>query len=102
MLKNYSLLKRKEGMSLADFRHWAQEEHPKLAKQIPGLLHYHMSVLLDGQTELPADAVSEMWFESLDTRAAGFATDAGKAAAADAIAHCSSRTHLLTEEKVFI
>ena len=97
MLKNYSLLKRKEGMSLADFRHWAHEEHPKLAKQIPGLLHYHMSVLLDGQTELPADAVSEMWFESLDSRAAGFATDA----AADAIAHCSTRTHLLTEEKVF-
>jgi uncharacterized protein (TIGR02118 family) len=102
MLKNYSLLKRKEGMSLADFRHWALEEHPKLAKQLPGLRHYHMSVLLDGQTELPADAVSEMWFDNLETRAAAFATEAGKAAAADAIAHCSSRTHLLTEEKVFI
>jgi hypothetical protein len=90
MLKNFSLLKRKEGMSLADFRHWALEEHPELARKLPGLRHYHMSVLLDGQAELPADAVSEMWFE------------AGKAAAADAIAHCSSRTHLLTEEKVFI
>jgi len=102
MLKNYSLMKRKEGMSLADFRRWALEEHPKLAKQLPGLRHYHMSVLLDGQTELPADAVSEMWFDSLDSRAAAFATEAGKAAAADAIAHCSNRTHLLTEEKVFI
>ena len=39
MLKNYSLLKRKEGMSLADFRHWALEEHPKLATQMPGLRH---------------------------------------------------------------
>ena len=102
MLKNFSLLKRKEGMSLADFRHWALEEHPKLAKQLPGLRHYRMSVLLDGQTELPVDAVSEMWFDNLETRAAAFGTDAGKAAAADAIAHCSSRTHLLTEEKVFI
>ena len=89
-------------MSLADFRRWAQEEHPVLAQQLPGLLHYHMSVVLDGQAEVLADAVSEMWFESLETRAAAFATEAGKAAAADAIAHCSSRTHLLTEEKVFI
>jgi len=102
VLKNFSLMKRKEGMSLADFRRWALEEHPKLAKKLPGLRHYHMSVLLDDQAELPADAVSEMWFDSMETRAAAFATEAGKAAAADAIAHCSSRTHLLTEEKVFI
>jgi len=102
MLKNFSLLKRKEGMSLADFRHWALEEHPELAKKLPGLRRYHMSVLLDDQAELPADAVSEMWFDNMEARAAAFATEAGKAAAADAIAHCSSRTHLLTEEKVFI
>jgi uncharacterized protein (TIGR02118 family) len=102
MLKNFSLLKRKEGMSLADFRQWALEEHPELAKKLPGLRHYSMSVLLEGQAELPADAVSEMWFDNLEARAAAFATEAGKAAAADAIAHCSSRTHLLTEEKVVL
>ncbi|HEX9089920.1 MAG TPA: EthD domain-containing protein [Anaerolineales bacterium] len=102
MLKNFSLMKRKEGVSLAEFRRWALEEHPLLAKKLPGLRHYHMSVLLDDQSELPADAVSEMWFDSMEARAAAFATEAGKAAAADAIAHCSSRTHLLTEEKVFI
>jgi uncharacterized protein (TIGR02118 family) len=101
MLKNFSLLKRKDGMSLDEFRRWAVDEHPELAKKLPGLRHYHMSVLLDGQTELPADAVSEMWFDNMEARAAAFATDAGKAAAADAIAHCSSRTHLLTEEKAF-
>jgi len=102
MIKNFSLMKRKEGMSLAEFRHWAQDEHPLLATKLPGLRHYHMCVVLDGQAEGPADAVSEMWFDSLDARAAAFGTDAGKAAAADAIAHCSSRTHLLTEEKVVI
>jgi uncharacterized protein (TIGR02118 family) len=102
MIKNFSLLKRKEGMSLAEFRHWALEEHPELGKKIPGLRHYYMSVLLDGQSELTADAVSEMWFDSLEARAEAFATEAGKAAAADAIAHCSSRTHLLTEEKLII
>jgi hypothetical protein len=43
-----------------------------------------------------------MWFDDMDARNAAFGTDEGKAAAADAIAHCSSRTHLLTEEKILI
>lgn len=102
MLKVISLLKRKEDISLEDFRKWALEEHPALGKQIPGMLHYRMSVVLEDNPALPADAVSEMWFASNEARLAGFGTDAGKAAAADAIAHCASRTHLLTEEKILI
>jgi len=43
-----------------------------------------------------------MWFDDMDARNAAFGTDAGKAAAEDAIAHCSSRVHLLTEEKTII
>jgi uncharacterized protein (TIGR02118 family) len=102
MLKVISLLKRKEDISLEDFRRWATEEHPQIGKNMPGLRHYRMSVVLEDNPALPADAVSEMWFDDMAARNAAFATDAGKAAAADAIAHCSSRTHLLTEEKVLI
>lgn len=102
MLKVVSLLKRKEGLSLGEFRTWALEEHPELGKKIPGMRHYRMSVVLDDNPDLPADAVSEMWFDDNAARLAGFGADEGKAAAADAIAHCSSRTHLLTEEKVLI
>jgi uncharacterized protein (TIGR02118 family) len=102
VLKVISLLKRKEGMSLEEFRHWALEEHPQLGKKMPGMRHYRMSVLLEDNPALPADAVSEMWFDDMAARNAAFGTDEGKAAAADAIAHCSSRTHLLTEEKVLI
>jgi uncharacterized protein (TIGR02118 family) len=64
--------------------------------------HYRMSVLLDDNPSLPADAVSEFWFDDNAARQAAFATPEGQAAAADAAAHCSSRTHLLTEEKVII
>ena len=39
MLKVISLLKRKESMSLAEFRRWALEEHPPLGKQLPGIDH---------------------------------------------------------------
>jgi uncharacterized protein (TIGR02118 family) len=102
MLKVISLLKRKEDISLEDFRRWAMEEHPQIGKTMPGLRHYRMSVVLEDNPALPADAVSEMWFDDMAARNAAFATDTGKAAAADAIAHCSSRTHLLTEEKVLI
>lgn len=102
MLKVISLLKRKEGMSLEEFRRWALEEHPMLGKQLPGMRHYRMSVVLEDNPDLPADAVSEFWFDDNDARVAAFATPEGKAAAEDAAAHCSARVHLLTEEKVII
>lgn len=102
MLKVISLLKRKEGLSLEEFRKWAFDEHPVLGKRLPGILHYHMSVVLEDNPELPFDAVSEFWFEDNEARLAAFATADGKAAAEDAAAHCASRIHLLTEEKVII
>ena len=43
-----------------------------------------------------------MWFDSAEARLAAMATDEGKAAGADAAAHCASRFHFLAEEKVFI
>jgi uncharacterized protein (TIGR02118 family) len=102
VLKVISLLKRKEGMSLEEFRTWALEEHPLLGKKLPGMRHYRMSVILEDNPDLPYHAVSEFWFDDNEARAAAFATPEGKAAAEDAAAHCSSRVHLLTEEKVII
>ena len=49
-------------------------------------------------THLEMDAL----FRNNDARLAAFGTPEGKAAAEDAAAHCSSRVHLLTEEKVII
>ncbi len=102
MLKVISLLKRKEGMSLDEFRRWALEEHPPLGKKMPGMRHYRMSVILADNPDLPCDAVSEMWFDDDAARVAAFSTPEGEAAKNDAVAHCSSRVHLLTEEKVII
>jgi uncharacterized protein (TIGR02118 family) len=102
MLKVISLLKRKEGMSLEEFRKWALEEHPPLGQKLPGMRHYRMSVIREDNPDLPYHAVSEFWFDDNEARAAAFATPEGKAAAEDASAHCSARVHLLTEEKVII
>lgn len=102
MLKVISLLKRKEDMSFEEFRRWAFDEHPKLGKKLPGICHYRMNVLLVENPELPYDAVSEFWFDDNAARLAAFATEEGKAAGADAAAHCSARVHLLTEEHILI
>ena len=102
MLKVISLLKRKEGMSLEEFRKWALEEHPPLGKKLPGVRHYRMSVVLEDKADNPYDAVSEFWFDDEAARVAAFNTPEGQAAGGDAATHCSSRYHLLTEEKVFI
>jgi uncharacterized protein (TIGR02118 family) len=102
MLKVLSLMKRKEGMSYAEFRNWALNDHPPFAKKLPGLKGYRMNVPLTENPDSPYDAISEMWFDSADARTAAMATDAGKAAGGDAAAHASSRFHFIAEEKVFI
>ena len=102
MFKVMSLMKRRTDMSLADFRHWAQSEHPLLAKKLPGLRGYRMNVAREENADNPYDAVSEMWFDSAEARLAAMATDEGKAAGGDAASHCASRFHFLVEEKVFV
>ena len=59
-------------------------------------------VVLEDSPDLPYHAVSEFWFDDNEARVAAFATPEGKAAGEDAAAHCSSRMHLLIEEKVII
>jgi len=102
MLKVLSLMKRKEGMSFDEFRNWAKNEHPKLAEKIPGMRGYRMNVPLKESPDLPYDAISEMWWDSDEARLKGLGTDEGKAAGADASAHCANRFHFMAEEKVFI
>ena len=43
-----------------------------------------MNVPIKENPDLPYDAISEMWWDSDEARLAGFGTDEGKAAGADA------------------
>jgi uncharacterized protein (TIGR02118 family) len=95
-------MKRREDMSLEEFRKWATEEHPLFGKKLPGIRRYFMSVVTEDNPELPYHAVSEFWFDDKEAMLAAFGTPEGKAAAEDAIAHCSVRHRLLTEETTLI
>lgn len=102
MLKVVSLMRRREDLPLEEFRKWALDEHPLIGKRLPGIRHYRMSVVIEDNEDLPYHAVSEFWFDDNNARLAAFGTPQGKAAAEDAAAHCDSRVHLLTEEKIII
>ena len=65
MLKVVSLLRKKDDISLEEFRDWALTEHPEKGKLLPGMRHYRMSVVLEDDPDLPYHAVSEFWFDAV-------------------------------------
>lgn len=100
MVKAMSLMKRKDGMSFADFKSWIENDHPKIAKGIPGMRRYTVNILAKENAELPFDAVNEMWFDSEAAMMEAFGTDGGKAAGGDAAAHCQNRVRMVCLEHV--
>jgi uncharacterized protein (TIGR02118 family) len=96
MRKLVSRLRRNDDITKEDFTRWVVEEHLEYARALPGLRKYSVSVTSD--PDAPYDAVNEMWFDDEEARTAAFGSEAGQAAAGDAAAHASSRTHLVTTE----
>jgi uncharacterized protein (TIGR02118 family) len=100
MIKVMALMKRKEGMSFEEFRKWLLDEHVIFARQLPGLRKYTANALVREHPDSPYDGITELYFDSEQTMADALATDAGKAAGADAAAHCSNRFRMVCEEKL--
>ena len=97
MLKVFSLIKRREDMSLDEFRTWILEEHAPKGRELPGLREYHVSVIDTDDPALPYHAVTELYFDDEESFKAAFASEAGAAAGADVAAHASDRVRLLTQ-----
>lgn len=102
MIKVFSLIRRREDLSLDEFRAWALEEHAPKGRSLPGLRRYSMSVIEADDPDLPYHAVSELYFDDEDAFKAAFASEAGRAAGADVAAHASSRVRLVTREAKII
>jgi uncharacterized protein (TIGR02118 family) len=102
VLKVFSLIKRRDDMSLDEFRRWILEEHAPKGRELPGLRQYHVSVIDNDDPALPYHAVNELYFDDEDAFKAAFASEAGKAAGADIAAHASDRVRLLTSEEKII
>ena len=103
MVKLVALLKRKSGMSRAEFKQRWLIEHTKLSSQLPGCLEYRINLALhrqpDGDGVEPLyDGTAELWWESVEAMEQSFGTAIAKIAGADADAFCSARIHIYTEE----
>ena len=99
MIKAVILLKRKDSMTLEDFSEWMLKEHVPLAVKLEGLKRYQVNIARDPDGEY--DGVSELWFDSEEDMLAAYATEHGKAVAADSMAHVRTRTRLVVDEHPF-
>src|SRR5258708_33738392 len=103
MLKVLSLMKRKEGMSLAEFRTWALETHAKIGARMPGIRHYRIDVVTDAHADSQYDLVSELHFDDEAAFKAALDSPVGAEAGADIKAHCAdNRFRLYTHETIVI
>ena len=98
MVKAMIFLKRRDGLSLDEFRLWWLDVHRPLAEKLPGLRRHAFNLLADG----PCDAVVEQWFDSEDAMRSSYDTAAGRAVFADSQAHVRDRERVLVEEHVFV
>lgn len=101
MFKAIILLKRRDETTLADFSAWWLGAHAPLAKALPGLRAATFN-LVAGDGSGPYDGVSELWFDDQAAFNAAYATEHGKAVAADSMAHVSRRERLLVVEHVLL
>lgn len=68
MIKAFILLKRKEGMTVEDFRNYYETTHAELGKRMLPTVkkyvrHYLNPVGDEGTEDMPLDVITELWFE---------------------------------------
>jgi uncharacterized protein (TIGR02118 family) len=97
MFKAMIMLTRGADMSHEEFKNWWLGEHQLLAKQLPGVQKIRFNVVEQDETA-PCDGIAELWFESQEAFTEAYATEIGKAVAADSMAHLASRVRMFTEE----
>jgi len=98
MFKAVILLTRREDMTHDAFVDWWLHEHAPLASSLPHLRKLLFNVVDTGHAEAGIDGISELWFDSQADFDTGYASDVGKATAADSMAHVSGRVRLFVTE----
>ncbi len=101
MFKAMILLKRKDSVSREEFAEWWLTKHKPLAQGLPGLRRAVFNLVAENpEADAAYDGVSELWFDSQSDFEAAYASDTGKAVAADSMANVGTRERLLVSEHV--
>lgn len=98
MFKAIIVLSRRADMTHEEFVDWWLGEHAPLAARLPGLRRLVFNVVDASTGEAATDGISELWFESQADFDAAYATEIGRATAADSLAHVSGRVRLFVTE----
>jgi uncharacterized protein (TIGR02118 family) len=97
MFKAMILLTRREDLTRDQFRRWWLDEHRPIALQLDGLRKMVVN-LVDEGPEGGIDGVAELWFDNQEAFVAAYATEHGKAVAADSMAHVQARARYFVTE----
>ena len=98
MFKAMILLTRRADLDHDAWVRWWLDDHAPLAAQLPNLRRGVFNVVETGADEAGVDGVSELWFDSQADFDAAYATDIGRAVAADSLAHVSGRVRVFVGE----
>lgn len=98
MFKAIITLSRRPDMTHEGFVEWWIGEHRPLAARLPRVRRVVFNVVDSAPAEAGIDGISELWFDSQADFEAAYATDIGKAVAADSLAHVSGRVRLFVTE----
>ena len=111
VLKRMSLLTRLPGMTDDKYRHEWLNVHDGLVRKIPGVRGYRQNLVVARErvkgvpcssSELPIDGMVELWFDSVPSIEAAFASPAGQDALAHGRTFLSEVTTFLVEEHVIV
>ena len=97
MFKVMIFLTRRADMTLEEFRAWWVDEHAPMARELPGVRRIVFN-LVDASADVDVDGVTELWFDTSEDFQNAYATDIGKAVAADSVAHVSARVRVPVQE----
>ena len=92
------MLTRRADMTHEEFVAWWLDEHVPLASGLPNVRRVVLNVVDEGHEEAGIDGVSELWFDSRADFDAAYASEVGRATAADSLAHVSGRVRLVVTE----
>ncbi len=98
MFKAMIVLTRSEDLSPEEFATWLLRDHAPLAATLPRLRRLTFNLVAADGTEPGIDGVTELWFDSKGDFEAAYASDIGKATAADSLAHVRGRIRLVVTE----
>jgi len=101
MYRIMSFLKRRPDLERPVFFDWWLSQHAPLAVKIAGLKRYIISLAATPE-DTTFDGVAELWFDSAEALAQGFASAAGKKTRADGAAHTSRVERLHVQEYPFV